>query len=130
MFFTLLIVTFCLSIAVTFGVVRAFNKPIGSMLARIIQDEISIVWKKYITFASFVVGISGGVRIHQIERYISAPDKDFEVLSLTFERWTLEIYRTIIETLASLAWMYLVVFIFALLAYVVVRGFELGQKKS
>ena len=52
------------------------------------------------------------------------------MLVLNSERWTLEVYRTIIETLQSLAWMYLVVFIFALIAYVIVRGFELKNKKS
>jgi len=41
------------------------------------------------------------------------------------ERWTIEIYRTIIETMQSITWMYLIVFIFALIAYVIVRSFEL-----
>ncbi|MCG8053808.1 MAG: hypothetical protein JAZ15_21680 [Candidatus Thiodiazotropha endolucinida] len=130
MFFTLLLVTFTLSIAVSFGVVKTFDKAIASIFTRIIQDQISSVWQKYIKFAAYVVGISGGVRIYQLERYISAPHKDTEVLVLTSERWTLEVYRTIIETLQSLAWMYLVVFIFALIAYVIVRGFELKNQKS
>lgn len=71
------------------------------------------------------MGISGGVRIYDLERYITARHKDVEILQLTLERWTIEIYRTIIETLQSIAWMYLIVFIFALIAYVIVRGFEL-----
>jgi lysylphosphatidylglycerol synthetase-like protein (DUF2156 family) len=129
MFFTLLFVTFTLSIAVSFGVVKTFDKPVASIFNRIIQDQIAGVWQKYITFAAYVVGISGGVRIYQLERYISAPHKDTEVLVLNSERWTLEVYRTIIETLQSLAWMYLVVFIFALIAYVIVRGFELKHQK-
>ncbi len=128
MFFTLLFVTFTLSIAVSFGVVKTFDKPVASIFKRIIQDQIAVVWQKYITFAAYVVGISGGVRIYQLERYISAPHKDTEVLVLNSERWTLEVYRTIIETLQSLAWMYLVVFIFALIAYVIVRGFELKHQ--
>ena len=127
MFFTLLFVTFVLAAAVAFGVVRLFDKPIDAILRRIIRDDISKAWHRYITFAAFVVGISGGVRIHQLERYISAPHKDKEILILTSERWTLEIYRTIIETLQSIAWMYLVVFIFALIAFVIVRGFELKR---
>ncbi|MCF7980774.1 MAG: hypothetical protein K9K86_02245 [Pseudomonadales bacterium] len=129
MFFTLLLVTFSLSIAVSFGVVKTFDNAIASIFSRIIQDQISSVWQKYIRFAAYVVGISGGVRIYQLERYISAPHKDTEVLALNSERWTLEVYRTIIETLQSLAWMYLVVFIFALIAYVIVRGFELKNQK-
>ncbi|HBR98094.1 MAG TPA: hypothetical protein DD979_12055 [Gammaproteobacteria bacterium] len=130
MFFTLLLVTFALSIAVSFGVVKAFDNGIASIFSRIIQDQISSAWQKYIKFAAYVVGISGGVRVYQLERYISAPHKDTDVLVLNSERWTLEVYRTIIETLQSLAWMYLVVFIFALIAYVIVRGFELKNKKS
>lgn len=129
MFFTLLLVTFSLSIAVSFGVVKTFDNAIASIFSRIIQDQISSVWQKYIRFAAYVVGISGGVRIYQLERYISAPHKDTEVLALNSERWTLEVYRTIIETLQSLAWMYLVVFIFTLIAYVIVRGFELKNQK-
>jgi len=125
MFFTLLIVTFALSVSVSFGVVMLFKKPIGEIFHRIIKDPISVAWQKYIIFATYVVGISGGVRIYQLERYISARHKDVEILELTIERWTIEVYRTIIETMQSIAWMYLVIFIFALIAYVIVRGFEL-----
>ncbi|MBC8478943.1 MAG: hypothetical protein H8D46_00650 [FCB group bacterium] len=128
MFFTLLLVTFGLSVAVSYGVAALFKKPIGEIFSRVIQDSISVVWQKYILFATYVVGISGGVRIYDLERYISAPDKDMEILTLTAERWTLEIYRTIIETLQSIAWMYLMVFIFTLIAYVIVRASE--QKKN
>jgi len=110
--------------------VRTFNKPIASIFERIIQDPISSIWQKYITFAGYVVGISGGVRIYELERYISAPHRDVEVLVLNAERWSLEVYRTIIETLQSLAWMYLVVFIFAMIAYVIVRAFVLKHTKS
>lgn len=129
MFFTLLLVTFTLAIAVSFGVVKTFDNALESIFKRIIQDKISGVWKKYITFAAYVVGVSGGVRIYQLERYISAPHKDTEILTLNSERWALEVYRTIIETLQSLAWMYLVVFVFALIAYVIVRGFEIKNQK-
>mgnify|MGYP001080190591 CR=1 FL=1 len=128
MFFTLLLVTFGISIAVCFGVVRIFDAPITAIFKRIIQDEISNAWVKYIKFAAYVVGVSGGVRIYNLERYISARHKDQEILVLNADRWTLEVYRTVIETLQAIAWMYLIVFIFALIAYVIVRGFEL--KKS
>src|SRR5690606_12927604 len=93
---------------------------------RIIDDPISAAWHRYITFAAVVVGISGGVRIYSLERYIM-PLGDVEegtvreVLTLNSERWTLEIYRTVIECLQSMAWMYLLVFLFALIAYVIVR---------
>ena len=125
MFFALLLVTFVLAAVVSFCVVKVFDKPISAIFRRIIQDEISSAWHKYVKFAAYVVGISGGVRIHQLERYISAPTIDSQVLELNDKRWILEVYRTIIETLQAIAWMYLVVFIFALIAYVIVKAFEL-----
>ena len=69
------------------------------------------------------------MRVYQLERYISAPDKDSQILELNDKRWILEVYRTVIETLQAIAWMYLVVFIFALIAYVIVRAFELRSSK-
>lgn len=130
MFFTLLLATFVIAAAVSAGVVKLFDKPVGNILRRIVKDDISNAWHRYITFAGFVVGISGGVRIYDLERYISAPQKDTELLVLNAERWTLEIYRTVIETLQSIAWMYLLVFVFALIAYVIVKGFELKRDAS
>ena len=74
MFFTLLIVTFLIALAVSFGVVRLFDRPIASILQRVVAEELSGAWHRYIKFAAYVVGVSGGVRIHELERYISAPD--------------------------------------------------------
>jgi peptidoglycan/LPS O-acetylase OafA/YrhL len=129
MFFTLLLVTFAIAVGVSFVVVRLFDQPVAKILDRIVTEELGAAWHRYIKFAAYVVGISGGVRIYQLERYISAPDRDTEILVLNTERWTLEVYRTVIETLQSMAWMFLVVFVVALLAYVLVRGFELRQSR-
>jgi len=123
-FFTLLIATLLIAALVSLAVVRMFLKPVQRILERIIQDDIAAAWSRYITFAGLVVGISGGVRIYALERYIEPGRADSPQLDLTAERWTLEIYRTIIETLQSIAWMYLVVFVVALLAYVMVRRRE------
>ena len=130
MFFTLLIVTFVIASVVSFAVVQLFNRPIGSILDRIVAGELSSAWHRYIKFAAYVVGISGGVRIGELERYISAPQKDEEILVLTSERWTLEVYRTIIETLQGIAWMFLLVFVVALVAYVLARAFEAKHART
>lgn len=138
MFFSLLIATFLVALVVSVAVVTAFNRPVRGILDRIIADQISAAWQRYITFAGLVVGVSGGVRIYSLEQYIQPErlaDSVGEPLTLTAERWTLEIYRTVIECLQSLAWMYLVVFLFALIAYVIVRiaerrrGNEPGELK-
>ena len=58
-------------------------------------------------------------------------DKDkAQIIALTAERWVLEVYRTIIETLQGIAWMLLAFFAVALLAYVVVRLSELKRAAS
>jgi len=131
MFLTLLAVTLLLSAAVAWGVTWMFSKPIERILTRIIADDISKAWLRYMQFATLVVGVSSGVRIHELERYITAPqwmDKDkARIIALTTERWVLEVYRTVIETLQGIAWMLLAFFAVALLAYVIVRLSELKR---
>ncbi len=127
MFFTLLIVTFLLAVVVSFGAVRLFDRPVKTILGKIVGEELSAAWSRYIKFAAYVVGVSGGVRIRELERYISAPDRDAEILSLNAERWTLEVYRTVIETLQAIAVMFLVVFVVTLLAYVISRAISLRR---
>ena len=124
MFLALLVVTLVTATAVSFLVARAFDKSINRILERIIHDDIANAWAKYLTFAIYVVGISGGVGIYQLERYITADYDRIEPLVLTTERWILEIYRTIISSLQAIATMLLVFFIFALIAYVIVSWRE------
>jgi len=52
------------------------------------------------------------------------------VLELTQDRWILEVYGTIIGTLQSIAWMLLLFFLFALIAYVIVKGMEAEKGKA
>lgn len=131
MFFTLLLVTLLIASAVSAIAARAFSKPLDRILNRIIADEISAAWLRYLKFAILVVGISSGVRIRELERYITPmqwrPEKEPVILELTQDRWILEVYRTIIETLQGIAWMLLLFFIFALIAYVIVRMSELKR---
>lgn len=132
MFLALLLVTLLVASAVSLLVARAFAKPLDSILKRIIADEISGAWLKYLKFAILVVGISAGVRIYELEKYITPQrwDKEAKVIQLTAERWVLEIYRTVIETLQGIAWMLLVFFVFALIAYVIVRIAELKRSHT
>ena len=129
MFFALLVVTLLVAALVSFAVANAFSKSIFSILEKIVGTEMAAAWAKYMTFAIYVVGISGGVRIYALERYLEQPDiigPEGKMIpnptpELTPERWVLEVYRTIIETMQAVAWMLLVFFLFALIAYVIVR---------
>ena len=130
MFITLLVVDFIVSFAVCFIVALVFRSPVSKIMQRLISEDISTAWSKYLMFAIYVVGISGGVRIWDLEKYINPVKTGDAVLVLTTDRWVLEIYRTIIGTLEANAWMLLVFFVFALLAYVIVRGLELRKQQS
>lgn len=127
MFITLLAVTFLIALFVSFATVLIFQTPIRKILKRIIDEDISDIWARYLTFAVYVVGISGGVRVWDLEKYITPRPEETAAIVLNAERWTLEIYRTAIGTLQGIAWMLLVFFIFALIAYVIVAGRERKQ---
>jgi hypothetical protein len=129
MFITLLVVTFLIAAATSTVVALLFSRPINKILSRLVSDELAPMWRRYVLFAIYVVGISGGVRVWDVEKYIT-PDKEGQILTLNSDRWVIELYKTIIGTLQSVAWMLLIFFLFALLAYVVVRGFEFKRTIS
>ncbi len=123
MFIILLVVTFLVALAMCTFVALLFSKPITKILTRLVTEELAPLWRRYILFATYVVGISGGVPLWDIEKYVT-PDKEGKLLELTSDRWIIEVYKSIIGSLQSIAWVLLIFFLFALIAYVVVRGFE------
>ena len=130
MFIALLIANLAVSFAVCLIIATIFKKSITTIMKRIISEEIYTSWVRYIIFAVYVVGVSGGVRIWDMEKYISPVGPDKAPLVLNNERWILEIYRTLIGTLQSDATMLLVFFIFALIAFVIVKGLEVRKNIS
>ncbi|HAY37754.1 MAG: hypothetical protein P8H65_06740 [Rhodothermales bacterium] len=127
MFISLLGATFVLAVVVSFIIAKVFQKPVQQILDRILADEISYAWTKYLSFAIYVVGVSGGVRVWDLEKYLR-PQGDSEVVAeLTTEAWVLEIYGAIMGTMSAVAWMLLVFFVFTLIAFVIVRGREMKQ---
>lgn len=129
MFLALLLIAFVLAAVTATGVALLFARPVNKILGRLVSEQLAPIWRRYILFAIYVVGISGGVRVWDVERYIT-PDKEGKVLVLNSDRWVIEIYKTIVGTLQSVAWMLLIFFLFALVAYVVLRGFELRRPSN
>lgn len=130
-FLSLLGITFAISLLISFLIVHFFSQSLRSVLQRIIADDISVAWEKYLKFAIYVVGASSGVRLWALERYISPPaNREGQILELTRERWVLEMFQTVIGTLQGIAWMLLVFFLFALIAFVVVRAFEFSRQQK
>lgn len=126
MFVILLLVSLLISIGISIAVILAFSRAMNAILYRIIADAVSAAWLKYMKFAILVVGISSGVRVREFEQYLAPArwERNAHAADLTAERWLLELYRTAIETLQGIAWMLLVFFMFALLAFVIVRFTE------
>ncbi|RXZ44595.1 hypothetical protein [Crenobacter cavernae] len=124
MFFALLVATLVVALATAYVTARFFDSAVQKILARIVGDELADAWRKYLRFAILVVGVSGGVRLWELEKYVTA-SREGSKLELNAMRWTLEIYRTLIETLQSIAWMMLLFFLAAMIAYVIVRAIEI-----
>lgn len=126
MFITLLLVILIIAVITSFVIGLLFKKPVLKILCRLVSEDLAPTWHRYLMFAIYVVGISGGVRLWEMEKYIT-PDKDGNLAILNSDRWMIEIYKTIIGSLQGVAWMLLVFFLFALVAYVVVKGFEMKR---
>lgn len=125
-FLLLLLVTLIIAVVVSGSVVFFFRDPVDRIFARIIGEDISVAWRKFLTFALFVVGISSGVKIYKLEQFVRPEIEGSPRPLLTPEYWGLEIYRTIIDTLGGMAWALLIFFIFALVAFVIVKVRESG----
>ncbi len=126
----LFVSTFIIAFAVATLVVTLFHKPIDDILKRVVPTEISYAWAKYLRFAMYVVGIGGGVRVWDMEKYLTVQDPYKEIVPLTAYRWTLEVYQTVIGTLQSIAMVLLVFFVFALIAVVIVRLYEVRAART
>ena len=126
-FLLLLLVTLVIAVIVSGLVIFFFSKPIDKIFLRIIGEDISIAWRKFLTFALFVVGISSGVNIWRLEKFIQTDTENVIKTTLTPEYWGLEIYRTIINTLGGMAWALLIFFVIALITFAIVRKKEVKQ---
>ncbi len=126
-FLLLLAVTLLIAVIVSGLVIFFFNKPIDKIFNRIIGEDISIAWRKFLTFALFVVGVSSGVNIWRLEKFIQPDSENMIQTNLSPQYWGLEIYRTIISTLGGLAWALLLFFVVALITFAIVRKKEVKQ---
>ncbi|MCW3481746.1 hypothetical protein OL229_19630 [Neisseriaceae bacterium JH1-16] len=129
MFYALLGATLAVALLTSIAVARFFDGAVNKILGRIIGSDLADAWRKYLSFAIVVVGVQGGVRLWELEKYVTAT-RESAALELNGMRWTLEIYRTFIDTLQSIAWVLLLFFLAAMIAYVIVRAIELKHEQK
>lgn len=131
MFVLLLVVTFTLATAASSVLARMFDKPLAGIIARLIPDEMSVAWHRYVLFGLYLIGVNGGVRIWEFQKYVLPIGAARDTLVLTPDRWALEVYRTLMGTLQSIAQVLLLLFLVSLCAYLIVRTRErAGQATS
>ncbi len=145
MFFSLLFATLITSLLTSVIVALVFRKSIGGILTRVLRDDISAAWQRYILFAVIVVGVSSGVNLYKLEQYTEGSQgrwvdrpgveqkhegQEWQPPVLNNETWTLEIYRSIVGTIQGIAWALLVFFLVSLVAFVIVRGQEMRQRDA
>ncbi len=129
-FITLLFVTFAISLATSLAVSQLFRRSVNGILVRILDADVGLAWAQYIRFAIVVTGVGSGVNLYKVEQYITAQFAEERLVELTPAHWVLECYRSLIGTLQGITWMLLVFFVFTLIAFVIVRVFELRQRPT
>ena len=140
----LVVIPLVCAIVISFCVVKVFNKPVSAIFTRIIPDAISASFTKYVRYATYFFGISGGLIGHLAEVYM--PDTYWSELALESQTsglddefvtefrdnlWITMIYGLIMirisGTLHAIAQMYLVLFVVVVIAYITVKIIELKE---
>ncbi len=120
------IVSFVTAGLVSFFVASVCEKPLSIFFRRIIQNETSRMFTKFVRYATYLVGISYGVtvnplsselRIHMLER-ISIDRVSFYP---EWWMWLIWIQPIIMHSLTAIASMYMALFILGLIAYITVK---------
>lgn len=130
MFLSLLAVTLAVALVLSLAVARGFRGPVSRILQRLVGEDLAPAWTRYVLFAVVIVGVSGGVRVYQLERYVTPRELEAVPIVLNGDRWVLEVYGTVIGSLQGIAWTLLIFYLVSLIAYVLVRGFELRRDRS
>lgn len=116
-YFSLLALVLC-SLLICVVVQFTFRNSISQTLS-VISTELSAGWSRYMKFAIYVVGISGGVNFYPLRQYAEQLKKgDVETpVSLTSELFSLYLVETSIDTLQSLSTLLFAFFTVAMICY-------------
>lgn len=113
----------------SFCVASLCEKPLSIFMRRIIQNETSSAFTKYVRYVTCLVGISHGVtvnalsselKVHILERLPILRVPSFPEWWI----WLIGILTVIMQSLTAIASMYLVFFIFGFVAYITVKVVE------
>lgn len=122
-------VAFITSGLVSFCVVSVCEKPLSIFIRCIVQNETGSAFTKYARYATYLVGISYGVTVNPLSYELAA--QFLESISIRhvpnypeWWMWLIGLLTIIMQSLTAIASMYLVFFIFGLIAYITVKVVE------
>ena len=130
MFASLLIALLSIALLLTSLVVFAFRKPIQGIFDRLVGEAASAAWVQFLTFALYVVGLSKAVHGYRLDKYVTTRNKTDVLAALNLNTWLLEIYQSVRSVLGGLAWSLMSFFTIALIAFIIVRAFELKRERN
>jgi hypothetical protein len=91
--FSVVLVTCLLSaIAVCCATIALLGRPLLDLMKSRISASGAVLWSRTFKFATFVIGVSVGIRVWEIERFLQ-PDKE-----ITVNVVVLEAYKTLLRT--------------------------------
>ena len=111
---------------VSFCVASVCEKPLSIFIRRIIQNETSHTFTRYVRYATYLVGISHGVTVNPLSSELRAHILKHDFIHHVSNypewwMWLIWIPTPIMQSLTAIASMYLVFFIFGLIAYITVK---------
>jgi hypothetical protein len=128
MFVSLLLALVTISLVLTTIVVVGFRKPIRGIMSRLLNDAHSEAWVQFLTFALYTVGVSSAIDRGQLQNYVTRRSGDDILAQVNVNTCLLEIYQTVESVLGGLAWSLMSFFTVALIAFIIVRSFELKRE--
>ncbi len=123
------LVSFVTAGFVSFCVVSVCEKPLAIFIRRIIQNETSTAFSRYMRYATYLVGISHGVKVNPLSFVLAAHiyEHDFIRHDFNYLGWLIFIQGVSMITLTAIASMYLALFILGLIAYSTIKAREKRQ---
>jgi len=120
MFISFLIANLLVAILVCAVIALPFRSSLLKYLKSRFSEEASVVWARYLVLAIFIIGISVGTRVWDLEKFVSSTDS----IVLTPDLAALEIYKTTIATLQIVATLLFVILVVAWISSLIKKNRE------
>jgi hypothetical protein len=111
MFFAVFLLMLVLAICVSLSMIKLLAPVVNITIAKIFVEDLRGVWGRYVKIALFVLGVSSGVSVPNLQNFFQGTNKKFSPELLISEAWK-SIQNsavTIIVAVFALFFIYLIV---------------------